>query len=100
MKTKKQCRQGDIMLEKIEKLPAGAKRCKEKDLVVGSSTGHKHALKGKAEKYKLGERIFVKIIGKASLIHDEHKEIELSGGIYELIRQREFDPIENRTVQD
>ena len=37
----------------------------------------------------------------AALIHEEHNTIELDAGLYEVIRQREYDPkSQSRFVED
>ncbi len=89
-------RQGDLLFIKTSKQPRGT--LKQNSLVVlGSSiTGHDHAItKGKVyinEDIRWNNRanFYLEIPEEgAELIHPEHKTIPLSGGVYEVIRQRE-----------
>jgi hypothetical protein len=106
-----QYRQGDVFIERIEKLPAKiaplARVGGRVVLAHGVVTGHDHAIAAKnvkayapARAAKEGE-LFLEISGKsAALTHDEHSTITLPAGTYKVSRQREYSPEEIRRVQD
>ncbi|MFX1517892.1 MAG: hypothetical protein ACFFC6_16445 [Promethearchaeota archaeon] len=89
-------RQGDLLLRKVEKLPKQAKIVKSDVILEGEATGHAHRIMdGEIFRFwsqSSGDQLFVKTEKGASLIHEEHATIELDPGIYEVIRQREYDP--------
>jgi hypothetical protein len=95
----KQYRHGDLLVESIDKLPRGAK-VKKGNVVLSAS--HDHIVEGEAKLYGLEDKVFIKVIGKANMNHEEHKKISLPVGIYQVIRQVEFDHYEQaiRNVED
>jgi hypothetical protein len=99
-------RQGDVLLRKIPKLPSNLKE-KDKVLALGEVTGHRHRF---AEKQELVEKQrpeentivftdedgkqFVQVVSpEAVLEHEEHDNITVPQGDYEVIIQREHDAI-------
>jgi hypothetical protein len=90
-------RQGDVLLRQVSKLPKTAQRKKDKVLAYGEATGHRHQFTSPFAE------LFVDVDGKqyaflvetAMLEHEEHANIEVPKGTYELIIQREFDLVEN-----
>ena len=98
----KQARHGDLLLVRIEEIPASAKRAEDKILAYGEATGHKHQLLGSAVIFRDQERQFVEIVAPSKLVHEEHREIQLPEGFYAVTRQREYDAYEQavRMVQD
>ncbi len=107
---RKMYRHGDVLLIKIDKLPYKMLKKKEGNIILeGEVTGHAHRLKGNARLWEVAEAISNNtegIIGYAevekgtSIIHEEHKEIQLPKGYYEIRRQREYDENYIRFVQD
>lgn len=102
-------RQGDIMLERIDTIPAGAKEEAPKDgrivLAYGEVTGHAHAFYGKGVRYFAPNDqgvAHIRVEGEepAMLQHEEHSTIPVPPGAYRVIRQREYHPEELRTVAD
>lgn len=100
-------RQGDVLLERIEKLPNGVKHQKVKGEIVlayGEATGHHHAIKkGKVRLYKdpKTQASYVEVAEAiAALTHEEHKPILLEPGVYKVGIQREYSPQEIRRVAD
>ena len=89
-------RQGDLLLRKVEKLPKQARTVKSDVILEGEATGHAHRiLDGEIYRFwsqSSGDQLFVKADKGAMLVHEEHASIELVPGIYEVIRQREYDP--------
>lgn len=104
-------RQGDVLIIPIDgKLPQGLKPVdREQGRVVlahGEVTGHAHAIKSpRAHFYQEpkseGARRFLEIVGgNVALRHEEHAEVKLKPGLYEVKRQREYTPEEIRNVAD
>ena len=120
-------RQGDVLIETIDTIPATATRQKPAKQVIlahGEVTGHHHQLEvrrpeknGKwhdpADWWKEGEiapslekpatlagEIFVTLPEGGVVTHDEHSQIELPPGNYRVTRQREYSPSAIRNVAD
>ncbi|MFX1538865.1 MAG: hypothetical protein ACFFDI_32155 [Promethearchaeota archaeon] len=89
-------RQGDLLLRKVSKLPRRAKNVKSDVILEGEATGHAHRImNGEIFRFWLetsGNQLFVKADKGAMLVHEEHASIDLEAGVYEVIRQREYDP--------
>jgi hypothetical protein len=89
-------RQGDVKIDRIERLPEGAERRERMGtaavLAHGELTGHRHCLKEEhVELYAKDDRLYMVIRGKpATLCHEEHDPITFAPGIYEVRRQREW----------
>lgn len=91
-----QARQGDVLLVKLEAKPAGESRKIARDeqgrvvLAHGEATGHAHAINDPgAFLYQFGDQIVLEMKQGGTLRHEEHENIELDAGYYEVIRQRE-----------
>ncbi|MFI6277745.1 hypothetical protein [Streptomyces sp. NPDC050988] len=95
-------RQGDVLVVAVDELPLQMLPVPREDgLVVlahGEVTGHRHAI---AEPHAEllappgddDETRFLRIVGaSARLVHEEHAAIILPGGVYQVIRQREYNP--------
>jgi len=100
-------RQGDVLLERIDKLPKGVKNQRVKGKVVlayGEVTGHHHAIhKGKVKVFRHPETqaTYIEVAEAiAALTHEEHAPILLDPGFYKVDIQREYSPEEIRNVQD
>lgn len=101
---------GDVILNKVAKLPSGVKPKKGHLLQEGEHTGHAHRLwptvgKTAEESFRLHEKdgeLFAEIIQITALRHEEHKEILLAPGNYKVGIIKEFDPFEKviRNVVD
>jgi hypothetical protein len=94
----KQPRQGDVLLERVEALPADAKKIEGKVLAHGETTGHMHAVKtaelfrGQSVKVAGQEAVFVVVPEEGDfLTHQKHADVELLPGVYEYTHQREMD---------
>jgi hypothetical protein len=99
LKIKGQKRQGDILLEKIDKMPDGMIKTENKILALGEATGHKHQLIGNVQSYaKRGdlrqEVQVVEIVDPETfkgLVHEQHgahEPHEFTSGLYKVKRQR------------
>ena len=89
-------RQGDVLIQRIEKLPENAVPVEWEDRVVlayGEVTGHAHAIStNHASMYSWqGERLLL-IKAGAQLVHEEHATIPLPEGVYKVVQQREYVP--------
>lgn len=127
MKTfQNQARQGDVVLKRIEKLPAGVVPVKRESkrvvLAHGEVTGHAHAisekhvrqfraadgaptLEGAGMKLRAGgglpAQTFLVVDDKPCMLqHEEHEAIEIPPGVYRVTRQREYVEGEIRNVAD
>lgn len=89
-------RQGDVLLQKIDRLPEGlVEKQWDKRIVLahGEVTGHAHALSiDEATMFtRQGER-YLQVKPNAKLIHEEHATIVLPEGFYKVVQQREYVP--------
>lgn len=98
-KMKKAYRHGDVIITEATKIPASAKRIKEDVLLDGEVTGHAHRVIGEFELYTDEDRKFLNAIN-CSVVHEEHHKIDLPTGIFEITRQREYEPEGWRYVND
>ena len=83
-------RQGDILFKKVAVLPE--KRTLKNDNIVaeGEATGHKHMVHG-GHLFETDVGMFVESLSDdmTTIVHDEHAEIALPEGFYQVVRQRE-----------
>ncbi len=97
----KQYRQGDVLLVEIDQPSRTGKPINPEDgriiLARGELSGHAHAIQegdGKAKFFeRAGGRRYLLITEIGRLEHEEHGAIVLEAGWYEVIRQREYDPV-------
>src|SRR4030065_772650 len=101
MKTK-MFRQGDVLIKEVSQTSGTLTDKGKKILAYGEVTGHTHELIGKGVEFFDDEgRVFVSVPDTASLVHQEHAELEIPQGQYKVIIQREFDIVEGtRQVSD
>lgn len=104
----KTARQGDVLIERIDKLPIGLTQAPRDHvgrimLAFGETSGHGHAIR---DKHVTGLRMagsedvdFIEVggSGPATLRHEyesgalaEHQPITLPPGTYRVVRQREY----------
>ena len=101
-----QYRQGDVFLQKIEKLPDGKQEkvpAENGKLVLahGEATGHHHAVDAhKAVLMLIGTAMYLRCLKQTVLRHEEHGPVVLPAGDYLVRRQREYSPEEIRNVAD
>ncbi len=88
-------RHGDVLIQRIAQLPRGARPQTGTTLAHGELTGHSHRL-AEPEAVQLwgrGGDLFLEIKQpSATLIHEEHRTIELAQGFYHVWKQREYRP--------
>jgi hypothetical protein len=104
-------RQGDVLLVPVTPgdLPTGAvpaprDRSGRMILARGEATGHAHVINGPdtellADRDDI-DRLFVQIMTRGRLVHEEHGAIAVPAGTYRVIRQREYIPGSYRPVAD
>ncbi len=89
-----QFRQGDVFLIQVESLPEDAREEIHSERIVlayGEATGHSHSVSNKdARLYFSSGQHFLAVETNAKLVHEEHEAIALSGGVYKVVRQREY----------
>ena len=98
-----QYRHGDVMLERIDSLPAERRKLQHAVLAHGELTGHCHriAQHGAAALYQTPETLVLEVEAEhADLVHEEHATIQLPRGIYRVWRQREYSPESIRIIRD
>src|SRR5262245_28782859 len=97
-------RHGDVILVAVDSIPNDADRRPSAVLARGEATGHSHRIANPS-----GVSVFTGdgAVGylnveseSATLIHDEHKPIELPRGMYRFWLQREYTPQEIRRIVD
>jgi hypothetical protein len=99
----KMVRQGDVLFVPIERLPEGIKLEQTKTVAYGEQTGHHHTLvevDGKARVFSLENNLFTKVEGDVVITHQEHQELPIAPGLYEIRIQQEYTPEEVRRVLD
>ena len=96
-------RQGDVLLKRIKALPTKLVK-KDKTLAFGEITGHHHSFAKVAQvqvfKDKGGKQ-FCEVVEDSVLEHQDHANVTVEKGLYEVTIQREFDIVEGvRQVAD
>ena len=105
-----QAAQGDVLVTRITALPRDAKqlgKSGEFHIVGHSETGHHHAVPTTAARLYTSDTplvLFLVVTQPTALYHqrewDQHEELELLEGMYEIRNQREHAPEGWRKVQD
>ncbi|MGI4869701.1 MAG: hypothetical protein ACRYFX_00830 [Janthinobacterium lividum] len=96
-------RHGDVLVSAVAALPAGATARPGLVLAHGEHTGHTHRIReaGAASLYVHGRELYLLVSAPtATLVHEEHRPIELPAGVYRVWQQREYTPTAIRTVLD
>lgn len=92
-------RHGDLVLTREDIDVSALKHVGDNTYILaeGETTGHKHVMtkvKESTVDVYLDEKtneLVIKIDGKASLVHEEHKELIFETGTYRMKHQREYD---------
>jgi len=93
-------RQGDVLLIPVDEVPMGTRKVgsdgRRVVLAEGEATGHAHALVTSEAELRLAydDTLFLLIAGEeaAALVHEEHDTVTIEPGVYEVRRQREYEP--------
>jgi len=95
----KMYRHGDVILVRREALPKGeVTEHKELTIALGEATGHHHTLypatsaAGSIKKVVVGDVVFLEVGEDYFLRHQEHREIRIDPGCYEILIEKERDP--------
>lgn len=86
--------QGDVLLVKLSEIPIGDQKiiARKRLIVAHGEGGHSHIIEDdEAELIQIGERMLLRLSKQSTIIHDEHKPIRLSPGIWEIGRVQEYD---------
>ncbi len=101
MTTRKQIRQGDVLLTPVAE-PTEPTRVTDREgmplagvRVAGERTGHAHELAGRV--YESEGRRLIFLERPTTLTHQEHRHIEVPAGWWEVRTQREFEPVLRQT---
>jgi len=99
-----QYRQGDVLIVAKE-VPENAVEDNGHDqrivLAHGEATGHAHAVSARhVIAYLVGMEMYLRVLRESRVRHEEHDEIILPPGDYQVVRQREYTPQAIRRVAD
>ncbi len=98
-------RQGDILFQRVEAIPADLEQAKVLVLDRSSNTGHRHAVRDRSSarlfrSHRVGEMYLQVTADHAEVIHPEHDTIVLGNGNYRVWKQRELTDFGARNVLD
>jgi hypothetical protein len=103
----KPIRHGDVILIPTEKPSGKGRELKEYTLAYGEATGHSHHLTNMhpgvlLSLFEYGGKRIIELEDEWSLRHEEHREIKIPPGCYEIGIEREYDPFQDilREVRD
>lgn len=88
-------RHGDVLIRRIGHLPTGVQKREGVTLAHGEVTGHSHRIQqvDSVQLWGRGSDLFLEVNAPiATLVHEEHRPIELAQGIYYVWKQREYRP--------
>lgn len=93
-------RQGDVILQAVQTIEG--KKLPHLTLAEGEVTGHSHRISnGEAELYEENGTLCLRVLSdRATLIHEEHKAIDIPKGNWMVRIQREYQPEGWRYVAD
>lgn len=99
-----QIQHGDVLLEKVAKLPGGCRRVKPRNgrliIAEGEATGHTHTITAdKAALYELRGELYVEVAEPVTIDHQEHKSLPIPEGIYTIGRVKEHDYLQDMERQ-
>ena len=99
--------QGDVILVRVDSIPAGAKPAKTDRrgivLAEGETHGHAHVMdRASASMSMFGTDTFLEVLAPDIIKHEEHAPVTVPPGKYRVKRVQEVDPLsqEIRAVQD
>ena len=92
-------RQGDVLLKPVDKTIGTKEELTEYTVAHGEQTGHHHTLYPLVDGAKINlftdkDRRFIELSDSWALRHQEHHEITIEPGTYEIGMEREYDPFE------
>lgn len=96
-------RHGDVLTVRVDRIPNGAQKRVGTTLAHGEVTGHSHRIQEKdaVQLWVHNNQLFLEVKqATATLVHEEHRAIELPQGFYHVWRQREYRPEAYVEVED
>ena len=87
-------RQGDVIISSIIAIPDDACESNDKIIAIGEKTSHAHRIPNNGIVFECpsAKRRFLRVIsGGLNITHEEHLDVVLPVGDYEIKQQREFD---------
>jgi len=90
-------RHGDVIIKQVNSIPEDATKKQGLTLALGEVTGHSHRIENlkAGALFEYQEKTYLDIHHEiATLVHKEHKALELPRGQYEVIIQRQYSDIE------
>jgi hypothetical protein len=102
-------RQGDVLFKEIKAFPKAGTITKVRTnghILEGEVTGHIHQVAESnledCELMEVGEGLVLNVSseGGISIVHPDHRALNLPAGRYEILRQREYSPEAIRNVCD
>lgn len=100
---KKAIRHGDVILVPVRKIEGKEQEVKgDVVLAEGEVTGHSHRFPaGHAALFRYDDKTYVRVLGEVGCLrHEEHKEIKVPQGEYEVIIQKDYEPSGWKRVVD
>ena len=93
-------RQGDVILKVVDRIQG--QKLTHLTLAEGEVTGHSHRIAdGQAELYEKDGTLYLKVLSQtATLVHEEHKAVDIPQGNWMVRIQREYEPEGWRYVAD
>ena len=99
--------QGDVLIRRIEKLPAQAKAQPASGRIIlahGEVTGHAHTIEEQegVRLYTLDELLYLVADHETTITHQEHGAVTIPAGVYQIGKVCEWDYMqeEARQVRD
>jgi hypothetical protein len=94
-------RQGDVLIIPSDKTTKG-KKLSHLTLAEGEVTGHSHRISnGEAELFERNGILYLKVLSPTAILtHEEHAQVTIPQGSWEIRIQREYDPKGWRYVAD
>lgn len=84
--------QGDVLIKPIDAIPSAATETGNRVLAEGEATGHKHVAVADDVRLFLHEgTLFMRAPQGTSVVHEEHRIIEIPPGDYQIGIVREYD---------
>ncbi len=102
-------RQGDVLIREVgprDFARRGGELAAENERIIlarGEATGHNHSIDARVGRLFEGSRpgvCYLLLDEQGLLEHQEHSPISLPKGVYEVIRQREYEPRQDHYVVD
>ena len=94
-------RHGDLLIERISDVYLtevnSTPKLSGNVLAEGETTGHMHRLIGDVQLYGKNEVEYFELKSDATLVHEEHDTIHIPKGMFKVVYEREYSPIEEAT---